>query len=596
MGYCFIISTNKDFCGEVKSFLEEKTNTHPVEIHLRSKKYDDDKISLFETIHAEIDQYSAESLRNSRVVIDEVVQWKELNPLQTTSTHGESLFAMLVLAFPELRFTFLNHTGPFEDSPPSEYNFNHWLDNVNGSQSPTPLFDSDGFRNQIRQLVNDQKEKKENHNLKIRKCAALSIEDEEAFALFHGYTAYKMGYRCGVATSESNLKQLNNYEADLQYEDIFLNFPDRKGDNLSNIKTRDEEGTYSVLKNAQNRIFISVGHSHTNNSDANKGYLKWLKLTGKKIKSLYKPNRGVYDVIDDSGLLKKYWKRRGEKFKTNKEKKTLDGSKAAHSTPGILLLLADKLLIRSNKMLESVQSVSDAVHSALLATEAKELLGGRTPTTSLQALALQHKAEVTAESMFFGVEYSLRVKERFKDIRKEVEAITHWFSRKAGKRQGINARLHIVEILAKRFSEFNQFEEEMACLAEARKLQFRLWRNQKFIRRWVYPFQKYVEHSLYSIPRFLSIVFLWIVVFSWVYYFLGMENMRAENFNYHYLDSFAATSRYFFTFELTEWWANIFRSTKMNIWGDIILAIQGAISFFSLSMLISHMYLLVSRR
>ena len=52
------------------------------------------------------------------------------------------------------------------------------------------------------------------------------------------------------------------------------------------------------------------------------------------------------------------------------------------------------------------------MYGALLALEAQELLANRTPTTALEALAVRHELEVTAECMFYGVEYNFDVRRR----------------------------------------------------------------------------------------------------------------------------------------------------------------------------------------
>ncbi|MDQ7052311.1 MAG: hypothetical protein Q9P14_05270 [candidate division KSB1 bacterium] len=113
-----------------------------------------------------------------------------------------------------------------------------------------------------------------------------------------------------------------------------------------------------------------------------------------------------------------------------------------------------------------------------MALEGKELLGNKTPTSALRALAIQHDAEITAESMFYGIEYNINVKERFREIEREVKSISRWFHRSSRKRSELNARLTIIENLAKRFRDLNQFEEEQQCLAEARKLRFEFWMRQ----------------------------------------------------------------------------------------------------------------------
>lgn len=592
MGYCFIISRREGFICELKKYLREETYVEPVGICLKPLEYSD-KSTVFNVISDKIRTYSSERLRQSRVIVDEVISKENLDPLLTAS-NGESIWSMLTLAFPELSFTFLNHSdldGLLGDNA----HFNFWLDNFGNVKSQSPLFDPNGLRNAIRKNINNTREQTKIHQLKERSDRALSIEDEKEYAFFHAYTAYKLGYRCSLITSEKQLNDLkeSSPKIGLQFEDIYLNFPDRKKEDLSDLKQRDQE-YFSFLKEVKNRIFTTVGHSHTKHSRSNKGYKKWLKLIGKKVETLYKPSSGIYDILRKSKLFDAYTEIKKWEYKRMKTPEISDTSKRSHSTPGVLLLIAEKMLSRAQKILAKAQSVPEAIHSALLAMDAKELLGGRTPTIAIKAVALQHEAEVTAENMFFGVEYARNVDDRIKDIEEEITAIAHWFNKNTRKRQKINAQLHIVEILAKKFNEFNQFEEEMRCLAEARKLRFAFWREQNFLRKAVKPLHKYIEIGMSSIPKFLAIVFFWILFFGVVYFWIGNIND-----NKGIWDSLTASARFFFSLELSGDWGDIFKSLNFwnyKFWGNLILSIQGVISFFNLSLLLSHLYLLISRR
>lgn len=219
--------------------------------------------------------------------------------------------------------------------------------------------------------------------------------------------------------------------------------------------------------------------------------------------------------------------------------------------------------------------------------EAKELLGNRTPTTALEALALQNQAEITAESMFYGVEYNLNVKDRFKEIEREVQAIARWFNPRIQKRSEINARLTIIESLAKRFREMNQFEEEMMCLAEARKLRFEFWMRQKPWRWAAWPFLKYLDLALYSLPRFLFLLLFWVVFFGLIYYIIAIPDKG-------FWDAFTSSTMFFFTMESAKNWDTTF--DKLPILWNAIKATQGFLAFFNLSLLFAHIYMIVTRR
>ena len=82
-----------------------------------------------------------------------------------------------------------------------------------------------------------------------------------------------------------------------------------------------------------------------------------------------------------------------------------------------------------------VTSVADAVSGAVLATDALELTGGRTPTTAIDALYLKHQFELEAECQFSGVEYHLRIEPRLEEIAEDAAWICRWFAPRQQKKQ-----------------------------------------------------------------------------------------------------------------------------------------------------------------
>ena len=258
-----------------------------------------------------------------------------------------------------------------------------------------------------------------------------------------------------------------------------------------------------------------------------------------------------------------------------------------HSAPGALLLVAQSLLSRARRCLEGCGSPDDAVVAATLALDAKELLAYRTPTTALEALALQHEAEVTAESMFLGVEYNIEVNDRLYEIRREVKAISQWFAPSRRQRSELNARLTIIERLAKRFSDLHQIDEEMACLAEARRLRFEFWVREKPYRWIFWPVLRYVAFALSSLGKFALGVAAWVLVFAGIHYLLHTAPGAAAEASFPHA---LASSAYFFA--TLQPCGGIGHSTMI----DAVLAFQGFVAFLNLGLLISHLYLTVSRR
>ncbi len=144
----------------------------------------------------------------------------------------------------------------------------------------------------------------------------------------------------------------------------------------------------------------------------------------------------------------------------------------SHSAHNRILLITNSLLNRARKIANEGITCQEAVHAAVLALEAKELLCGRSITTALEAVSLQHQMEVHAECSFYGVAYEIEVDSRFKEIANEVD-MTIGISVKPNQKklaQSYNAQLEIVNNSLLIFREYEQFDEEEACLVEVRRL------------------------------------------------------------------------------------------------------------------------------
>ena len=506
------------------------------------------------------------------------------------------------------------------------------LNTLHHSNGYSPIFDPVRFRNKIRKRINEVQrnpQKPREKSIPTRPLTAAAVDEEPSYAFMHAYIAYKYGYCTWSITSLDLFQKMlknehnENNECTLIFEDLYLNFPDRPSSIEDILDDKQKEAIqkkrfedtqkrfsylpfrdtiFPCLKEIPRRILITIGHKKGSMDrdrwNANQNYLKSLRYSGKKNKTLYKPFAGVFDLWQKSGLWKRFSNRpllagekddsvsEDEKFKWPPPKEESIEPDSGHSAPGRLLVIAQKLIERSEKFLKNAMTVPDAIHAALLALEAKELLGNRTPTTSLEALALQHQAEITAESMFYGVEYNLNVKDRFKEIEREVKAISRWFSPKTKKRSEVNARLAIIESLAKKFREMNQFEEEMMCLAEARKLRFEFWMRQSPWRWIFWPFLSYLNIALSSLLIFIVIVFLWTVIFGFVYL---LFNSNADLSFAHIWKAYSASTKYFFTLDPSEHFPK-------NIIPDILLAFQGVVAFSNLSLLFAHIYMIITRR
>ncbi len=525
----------------------------------------------------------------------EAYGWEDLRPLAASDGAPQvALVWMLVLAFPEVHWVFYS---PYSSPSSGRFATAHVLLPTDGLESLqrlhragfVPLFDPGGVRDLIR--TNLRREMIEGHctcdYLPQRPLEAVALDEEQKYAFFMGYLPYRLGLRswsvCSLELMKWRLKDPDRLA--LTVEDIFLFFPDRAvEESLSDLEKRYRH--YKALADAQQRVLITVGHRRSGAAAHN---LAFLRQQGRPFRVLYKPVTGVFETFQRAGLRKVLrWPPR--------ERKEARDEFRGHSAPGRLLAVADVLVARSRALLNSAPTVQDAIHAAVLALDAKELLGGRTPTLALEAIALQQEAEVVAESLFLGVQHNLDVRRRLQDIQEEVDHVAQWVHPRYKNRSVLNARLSIVEQLAQRYRELNQIEEEMACLAEARKLRFEFWVRERPMRWAAWPFLRYVAFSLSSLGRFVGGVALWALFFGLSYYALGVV---ANKTPLGFWDAMLSSAKVFLTGDPAENWTFLRVSGGTDGWEIFWKAwvtFQGVVSFTNLSLLISHLYMIVSRR
>lgn len=490
----------------------------------------------------------------------------ELNPI--AAKKWSAVVAMLVLSFPELHWCFntslespasllykdahMLAPGDMEEAVARLLDFRE--------QNFTPLFDPTGMRNAIRARIRSQRERVNNNGVEgvryvasyvpVRPRLAAVLDEEEDYAFLNAYIAYRFGFRVHMLTtfkmSEMVLRDetagggaarparapapnsgvVHDDDISLTIEDLYLNYPDKDPESrlsLSNLTQRDDK--FNKLPRAKYRIFHTVGHQYREedrtNWDDNREYLTRLRDDdGVHCKMVYKPGSGIFDLWERSKLQWRLSEHGGRAPGYDWPPKKSDSGEApgGHSAPGRLLVISKRLARRAERLLNDAATVPDSIHGSLLALEAQEYLGHRTPTGSLEALALKHKFEALAECMFYGVEYNMNVKDRLKEIEHEVAVIGDWFQPRSRARSKLNAELRIVSEIMGTFHAHSQFDEEQEMLARIRTLHRRLWFMRH--RRWawaLYPVRSYVEFLLNSVPRFVVALGAWVGILTVTY-------------------------------------------------------------------------------
>lgn len=595
--------------------------------------------NYFKTISDFLAQHSPGELRNFMVIFGiqvslPITEAKEFvhdvwNPLLIFSNerkrenqekreraHSRAvLLSLLFLTFPEVQWYFLCENSQCKRSTacvhllPPFFNFKDYF--VQGLEKKdkisedcmilsrffniTPLFDFPGLRNKIRQCIKPSAGF-DIPEFPLRYSFSTSIDEEEPYAFLHGYLAYKIGYKCLLVTTQEMMGMLSRKEVQcdipeikLAFEDLFLNFPDRSQDDiqLSNLSKRDND--YDRLEDVSKRILVTVGHKNIGWYRKNKDYIKELRAKGKKVKIVYKPSSGMYNILEKSGLLKAYWKRRKEEWNRAKPKLESVEEMGGHSAPGRLLLIAEKLIGRARRIFKEAKTVQDCIHGATLALEAIELLGYRTPTTTLEAIALKHKLEVKAECMFYGIEYNIDVKNRIREIKNEVTAVSRWFHPRVRKRSVLDAQMRIITDITRIFRDAGQFDEDLSCLKYLRKLNRRWSLKQpglkKVLNYLIYPVRSYIETLVGSFTWFFLALVGWPLILGTLgklvqAKFLGDVSTLTAHISNALMIYFGLQSNGY----------------PHDVWAHILTILILSGGFLHLGIFISHLYTLITRR
>lgn len=553
-------------------------------------------------IETETAQDSPAALRELVVLVEvydrEAWDWESPGPLGgSDGAPVTSLVSMLILAFPEIHWVLYS---PLLASSDRWMVDAHLLNPADLSRMGTllrnayvPLFDASGLRELVRSWLRTDRSAGRPicDYLPTRTGEAAAVDEEIGYAYFNAYLPYRLGYRCwavhtlGMMEWALREKPPRTRPLEIALEDVFLWFPDRSaGQSLSVIEER--HARYSALGQARQTVLITFGTEATRESRRKTARDRaYLKRRGRPYQILYKPLTGLFESCSAAGLRKKLaWP----------PEELSEIEPGAHSAPGRLLAIAETLLARARRILGSCATVEDAIHAAVLALDAKELLGGRTPTLALEAVALQHEAEVTAESLFLGVQHNLNVRHRLRDVSQEVAFVADAFRGVRRKRVVLNGRLSIVERLARRYAQFHRVEEELACLSEARTLRFGFWVRERPLRWMFWPFLRYIAFALSSLPRFAAVIVAWTVLFGLSYHVLAaLPGMQHHGF----AEAMLAAAKFFVTLESAPGWgpANPDPVSLQMLW-NAWLTLQGFIGLTNFGLLISHLYLLAFRR
>lgn len=568
-------------------------------------EHSQDKLEIFDRVAPIIAGILADA--GQATILVDAVRWNGLDPL---GTGWDSSLASLILAFPEVRWIF-GADRETRNAETTAYQLCALLSN----SAPDPLMDGYGLREHIRRLARQNASKTATY-LPERRCWAAALDDEKSYAYFDAYTAYRFGLRAfpirHSRTADLLFAQKGNVTAvagdlSVTFEDIFLNFPDRENNVHYSDLARDRAKTFEGLVLSDWRVFVSSSQTQVGTDDRrkrNRDYIQTGAGARSGAREVRKPLSGMFDLWQKSGLERtlawSYFRSDGKELKIRGRgdrflwppplEKLGEEDTTGHGSPGTLLMIAEHLIQRANGLMDSgVRSVADAVRGAVLATDALELLGDRTPTTAIEALGLKHRFEMLAECQFSGVEYHLQIQERLSEIKTETQILAGWFHPDGAKGAGMNAEMFILNHLVRILREYNQFDEEQTCMARVRHLHNHLQaRTQPLLLRIILqPLMAYLGFLLRSFPRFAISLSLWIVGLGLLHWAVGAQSPSA-----------GIGDAYVSFFGIQPSGDDHLWAPGNNLWskGFAVVALTIASGFVHLGVFIAHLYTLVSRK
>jgi energy-coupling factor transporter transmembrane protein EcfT len=469
-------------------------------------------------------------------------------------------------------------------------------------KSSCQMFDPSGVRNYIKKkLIEDKIKFTENNFIKLHnsreKKLALCIDEEQRHSFFWAYSLYNFGYSTLPVCSAKELNEINNYCAKknksgydecLIIRDYDLQFPDIKEPDLKDggdeveplykfrgIYHDKQSNEYKLIpdfwetfysRGTKESTFIYIISQLQESCDiknhdepiiAKKKLIEKLQKSKKRkfnadqfnkygmtlfsdernnrkipiLKGLSKEIEGMFDLLNIEEI-KKAFKKSRDSAQVSKKRQDKD----AHSIPAVNGRLSKKLINRSNSAFKNEMYMS----SALLASEALEILNGLSMSLSLEALFLKERAEAYLELGVVGIgNFKDVIKERIRDIKRQIIRLTQ-----SNVEAEKNARMQIFNELRRIYEEHEQFDvaeimydEVIKAELEIKDIQyldikhdkknkFHLWRT--FLSQNPYTWATLVLLILFGVnffynPPWYSLVFTVFIIF--VLIFLNKRNL-----------------------------------------------------------------------
>jgi hypothetical protein len=272
-------------------------------------------------------------LNQVAVIVDRVAPAELLAARESGS--WDHLLALLILSFPEVKWHFaIRDTCTDEDMEKEAARVfdEHSLTAFHTKARRDPILDPTGLREWVKQRTWGVLKKQGGaFPPPERRGLAAAMDDEKGYAYFHGYVAWRFGYRSDVFTSYALLKERFGPEAETPHsykvllEDMHLRYPDQPKDvhlswlgtkaSLDGVITGNGRGHYlpalrldEAGEPSEDRVLITAGivaDVRSRDYISHNQRLLCRKSSPGRGGIAFKPLAGIYGVWKNTGM----WKR-----------------------------------------------------------------------------------------------------------------------------------------------------------------------------------------------------------------------------------------------------------------------------------------------
>jgi len=600
-----------------------------------------------------LDEFPPEQLREMMVLFD--IEEGDEYWWDIPNMGGESgLAAQLILSYPEIYFVFLGATGPLEKILRSNVSLNQTIINQHHclslknldavfslirlhAQGFRTIFDPTGLRSALKLNLQQQLLEKlpgiraaiyKFFSIKRTQSAAAIADEEANFLYLNGYAAYKFGSRAWLAHTKKEFSRLfgdtskssSGFVIPKPFKTAILDWhlAYRDDDPSANEPLAIRENAIQSSKIEQTIVLTSFPAAVNKFLDEHKDFCRssiivMPKPYGSFFDLLKPPSQNGHNLAGDEyqnmlAQVEKY-------LKENGPESPQQGNKGVtmlhpHSAPYASGVVAERLLSRAwmMKANDPYETVT-WIQIAILAGEAKEILGGLSRTIAYEAIALQYEAEVSAEVSFYGMSAKIEVKQRLEELENEVEN-----SQRASRgltykeppedqKSRVNCLLKVVNDLRLRFSQYEQIDAAEECLYKVAEYDRSLNAKRKNL---LYKLGVwYVDSATRagtSVQRLLLVSLCWIAVFAVAYFLLLQYNNDKSWIDRFFLAVWHSLFTYFqFQPGLSEFEEIVSEINRQGhvIWVNLyrlILLLELVLAYLHLGLLVSVLYRRMTRR